>query len=324
MGDLITVILPVYNVSQYLYRCIKSVINQTYKNIEIILVDDGSTDESGCICDEFANLDQRIKVIHKENGGLSDARNAGIEIAKGEYLTFIDSDDYVDEDYVEYLYHLVCDNQALMSICSHTVVYDNGTVLKKETGEYQLLDSKVVLERILYDEDIDLSAWAKLYHKSLFEDIRFPVGRLFEDAATTYKFIDKSNQVMIGSSSKYYYMIRSNSISNASFSRKKLDLITSTKEMCDYCISRYPELKDAALRRLTYSYMSTLSQLANSKVKDKEVQKELMSFIRKNGLKVLLDSRSKNRDRLGIMSTFFGFYTYKCIWQFYRKITGRI
>lgn len=324
MDDLITVILPVYNVSQYLHRCIKSVISQTYKNIEIILVDDGSTDNSGSICDEYKDIDHRIKVIHKVNGGLSDARNAGIEIATGEYLTFIDSDDYIDEDYVKYLYGLVKEGQTLMSICSHTVVYDNGTVLKKETGERQKLESKTVLDRILYDEDIDLSAWAKLYHKSLFKDIRFPVGRLFEDAATTYKFIDKSGYVMIGSQSKYYYMIRSNSISTVGFSRKKIDLITSTKEMCDYCENKYPELKSGALRRLTYSYLSTLSQLANSNVKDIEIQKELMSFIRKNGLKVVCDKRSKNRDRLGIISTFLGYHVYKYMWHFYRKVTGRI
>ncbi len=324
MNELISVILPIYNVSQYLKRCVDSVMTQTYKNIEIILVDDGSTDDSGIICDEYAKVDSRIKVIHKQNGGLSSARNAGIDEAKGEYLTFIDSDDYVDEDYVEFLYTLVCEYNVKMSIASHTVVYENGTVLKKETGERQCLDAHKVLERILYDEDIDLSAWAKMYHKSLFENIRFPVGRLFEDAATTYQFVYASEKVAIGSESKLYYMIRNNSISNIGFSRKKIDLITSTKEMSDFCIEKYPDLKKAGLRRLTYAYMSTLSQLANSQVKDIEVQKDLMRFIRKNGMSVLLDPRSKNRDRLGIVSTFLGFNCYKMIWNFYRKLSGRI
>lgn len=324
MNELISVILPIYNVSEYLERAINSVITQTYKNIEIILVDDGSTDDSGIICDRFADTDSRIKVIHKQNGGLSSARNAGIEIALGEYLTFIDSDDYVDEDYVEYLYKLVCEYNVPMSICSHTVVYENGTVLKKETGERQCLDAHKVLERILYDEDIDLSAWAKMYHKSLFKNIRFKEGRLFEDAATTYKFVYESQRIALGSESKLYYMIRNNSISNIGFSRKKIDLITSTKEMSDFCVEKYPDLKKAGMRRLIYAYMSTLSQLANSSVKDIEVQKDLMKFIRKNGMSVLLDPRSKNRDKLGIVSTFFGFNFYKFIWNFYRKLTGRI
>jgi hypothetical protein len=211
-----------------------------------------------------------------------------------------------------------------MSICSHRVVYENGTVLEKQTGERGSLDRKVVLERILYDEDIDLSAWAKLYHRSLFDSIRFPVGRLFEDAATTYRFVYESGQIALGSVSKLNYMIRGNSISNAGFTRKKMDLITSTAEMAAFCVEKYPDLEKAALRRLTYAYLSTLSQLANSQVRDKQAQKELMGFIRKHGFSVLMDPRSKTRDKLGIASTFFGFHFYRFIWNFYRKLTGRI
>ena len=324
MDSLISVIIPVYNVSQYLARCVNSVIAQNYQNIEIILVDDGATDDSGQMCDAFALQDPRVRVVHKTNGGLSSARNAGIQIARGEYLTFIDSDDYVDTDYVEFLYRLICQYPAKMSICSHTVMYDNGTVLHKATEEQGLLDSRTVLERILYDEDIDLSAWAKLYHRSLFETILFPEGRLFEDAATTYRYIHASGQVALGLSSKLYYMIRSNSISNASFTEKKLDLITSTQEMADFCKANYPGLDKAADRRLMHAYLSTLSQLANSSVNNPPVKKQLMGYIRKHGLSVLLDPRAKNRDRLGIVSTVFGFRFYQWSWNLYRKITGRI
>ena len=161
--ELISVILPIYNVEKYLEKCLKSVINQTYKNLEIILVDDGSKDNSPQICDEYAVKDKRIVVIHKSNGGLSDARNAGIEIAKGKYITLIDSDDYVEKDYVQFLYQLIKENNAEMSICSHTVLYTNGTRIEKETGEHLVLDPKTTLEKILYDEGIDLSAWAKMY-----------------------------------------------------------------------------------------------------------------------------------------------------------------
>ncbi len=323
MEALISVIVPVYNVAEYLTRCVESIIAQTYKNLEIILVDDGSTDDSGVMCDNYLNKDSRIKVIHKQNGGLSSARNAGIDIALGEYLTFIDSDDYVDVDYVEFLYKLADLHKAKMTICSHTVYYDNGTVLKNETGENALLDSKTVLERILYDEDIDLSAWAKLYQRSLFASIRFPVGRLFEDAATTYLFVHESGLVAIGLESKLNYMIRSNSISNAKFTEKKLDLITSTNEMANFCKANYPELSKAADRRVMYAYLPTLSQLANSNVKNKPIQKSLMKYIRKHGLSVLFDRRAKNRDRMGILSAMFGFGFYKLLWNTYRKLTGR-
>ncbi len=324
MEALISVIVPVYNVSEYLPRCVESITAQTYQNIEIILVDDGATDNSGILCDEYALRDSRIKVVHKENGGLSSARNAGIQIAKGEYLTFVDSDDYIDADYVEFLYTLICRHQTKMSICAHTVFYDNGTVLKKETGEHGLLESRTVLERILYDEDIDLTACAKLYHCSLFETIRFPEGRLFEDAATTYRFVYESGQAALGLESKYNYMIRSNSISTANFSEKKLDLITSTKEMGDFCKSVYPELTKAADRRVMYAYLSTLSQLVNCNAKNPKIQKFLMGYIRKNGMAVLCDPRAKKRDKIGILSTVFGFSFYKLIWNTYRKLTGRI
>lgn len=314
---------PLYNVSAYLKRCIDSVVQQTYENLDIILVDDGSTDNSGVICDDYMSLDSRIRVIHKENGGLSDARNKGIEMAKGKYITFIDSDDYVDDDYIEYLYRLIKKYNTKMSICSHTVVYDNGTLLNKETGEENVISSENVLERILYDEDIDLSTWAKLYDLSLFKNIKFPVGRLYEDAATTYKLVHECNKVAIGLKSKLNYMIRNDSITNVTFSKRKLDLITSTKEMTDFVKDNYPHLSKAADRRLIYAYLSTLSQLANSSVKDKDVECFLMDYIKDNGNKVLIDKRSKTRDKIGILSTKFGFRFYQVIWVMYKKITGR-
>jgi glycosyltransferase involved in cell wall biosynthesis len=301
---------------------------QTYPDFELILVDDGSPDNCPAMCDAWAERDSRIVVIHQANGGPSAARNAGIDWAfqhsNSEWLTFIDSDDYVTEDYVEFLYGLVIKYHTKMSICSHTVIYENGTVLQKETGEEACLDSKTVLERILYDEDIDLSAWAKLYHKSLFKEIRFPVGRLFEDAATTYRFVYDSQTVAVGLKSKLFYMIRNNSISNCAFSVKKMDLIISTEEMAQFCGKHYPELINAGKRRLMYAYLSTLSQLANSNTKNTEVQKKLIKFIRKNGISVFLDPRAKNRDRLGILSAFCGFRLYKLFWGVYRKLTGRI
>lgn len=323
MNELITVVLPIYNVSAYLKRCIESVIHQTYENLDIILVDDGSTDDSGIICDEYASIDSRITVVHKENGGLSDARNKGIELAKGQFITFIDSDDYIDDDYVEYLYNLIKRYNTRMSICSHTIVYDNGTILNKETGEEDVLSSERVLERILYDEDIDLSTWAKLYDISLFKSIKFPVGRLYEDAATTYKLVHECNYIAIGLKSKLYYMIRNNSITNVTFSKKKLDLITSTKEMTDFVKCHYPQLSNAANRRLIYAYLSTLSQLANSSIKDKNVENLLMNYIKTYGNDVLMDKRSKMRDKIGILSTKLGFRFYKFIWNLYKNITGR-
>ena len=186
------------------------------------------------------------------------------------------------------------------------------------------MDAKTVLERILYDENIDLSAWAKLYKTGLFEEIRYPKGRVFEDAATTYKLVDKSKKISIVSKSIYNYIIRNNSITNYKFTKKKMDLIISTQEMCDYIKNKYPDLEKACDRRLMYAYLSTLSQLAKSKEKFPEEQKQLTTYIKKNGKKILKDSRVPKRDKLGIISLTFGFKIYKILWKMYSKISGRI
>ena len=323
MENLITIVVPVYNVEKYLKKCIESIINQTYKNLEIILVDDGSPDNCGKICDDYKKQDSRIKVIHKKNGGLSDARNAGIDIANGEYITFIDSDDYIDDDYVELLYNAIVKDKTDMVISSHKVIYDNGTILEKETGERSILNSKEVLKRILYDEGIDLSAWAKLYKIELFRKVRYPKGRLFEDAATTYKLVDKCKNISIVSKSTYNYMIRENSITNLNFSEKKLDLIKSTEEMCDYVQNKYPDLEIACNRRLMYAYLSTLTQLARSKKRFPKEEKILMDYIKENRKKILKDKRVPRRDKFGIISTILGFEFYSFSWKVYKRITGR-
>ena len=323
MKELISVVIPIYNVEKYLRRCIDSVIKQTYENLEIILVDDGSQDNCAEICDEYAINDSRIKVIHKLNGGLSDARNSGIDIASGKYITFIDSDDYVTKDYIEVLYNALKADMTDLAISSHKVIYENGTVIEKATGEKSILSSKEVLERILYDDGIDLSAWAKLYKIELWNDVRYPKGRLFEDSATTYKLIDKCDKVTIISKATYNYMIRNSSITNVKFSNKKLDLIKSTQEMCTYVKKRYPDLEKATNRRLMYAYLSTLTQLIKSNEKNDEIEEYLYYYIEENSKKVLIDKKVPTRDKLALISTKFGLKFYKIIWKIYEKITGR-
>lgn len=320
---LISVIVPIYKVEKYLDRCIQSIINQTYKNLEIILVDDGSPDNCPKMCDEWAKKDKRIKVIHKENGGLSDARNNGIETSNGEYLTFIDSDDYVDQEYVLSMVKRILNDNSDMVISSHKVIFDNGNIIDKATNERCCLNSETILERMLYDNGIDVSAWAKLYKKSLFDDIKFPIKRLYEDSATTYKLIDKSSKISINYISNYNYIIRNNSISQCDFNLKKMDLILSTEEMCSFISSKYPKLEKACNRRLMYAYLSTLSQLALSNTRFKNVEKKLMNYIKTNRKIVLKDKKIPKRDRLGLISTMFGFKFYKFIWRSYKKIFKR-
>lgn len=318
----ISVIIPMYKVEEYLKKCIESILKQTYANLEIIFVDDGSPDKCGEICEEYKKKDSRIKVIHKENGGLSDARNKGIDVATGKYVTFIDSDDYIEENYIEFLYNLMKKYNADISIGSHKIIYNNRIIDKSTYKEFSE-NSEKVLEKILYDDGVDLSAWGKLYKIELFNEIRFPKGRLYEDSATTYKLIDLANVIAVSSRPIYNYVMRNNSISQGDFNLKKMELITSTNEMTDFIKKEYPNLEKACNRRMMWAYLSTLSQLAKSKKRNKDVEKQLLYYINKNRNKVLKDKKISNRDKFGIYASMFGFKFYKFIWNNYLKITKR-
>ena len=319
---LVSIVVPVYNIKGYIGKCIDSLIMQTYKNIEIILVDDGSTDGSAEICETYAKRDERIMIIHKENGGLSDARNEGIENATGEYISLVDGDDFVDKYYIERQYRALSKYNADMAITSHSVVYPKKTIDMSTKEEYTD-NPEGILRQILYDEGIDLSAWGKLYKKNLFNNIKYPKGRLFEDSATTYKLIDACDIIAVDSVSVYNYVMRSDSIVNKDFSKNKMDLITSTQEMTDYVREKYPELSRGCDRRMMYAYLSTLSQLAKSKVDDKKSECELMLYIKTNRRKILKDNNLPKRDRLALWSTFLGFRFYRFAWWLYSVASGR-
>lgn len=200
MEELISVIVPIYNVEKYLNKCIESIINQSYSNLEIILVDDGSKDSSGIMCDSYILKDKRIKVIHKENGGLSDARNVGLDKAKGEYIVFIDSDDWIDEKMIEILYNIIKKNNSDISICDYFLAYNEEIQTQKEDIEIINLSNIEALKTI-YDKDLGVCmivAWNKLYKRNLFkDDIRYPYGKIHEDEFTTYKLLYKAKKNII-------------------------------------------------------------------------------------------------------------------------------
>ena len=194
---LISVIVPVYNVEKYLPQCLDSIKNQTYTNLEIILVDDGSTDSSGIICDNAATKDKRIKVIHKENMGISHTRNIGIQNSSAELISFIDSDDYVNENYIQYLYNLLNKSKSDIAIGAHIIEYNSGNLHYKGIGKdlEESYSPNQVLQEILLDKNVDISVWGKLFYKSLFNNIEFPVGKKFEEPATIYKVIENAKRM---------------------------------------------------------------------------------------------------------------------------------
>lgn len=317
----VSVIIPVYKVEKYIHRCVDSVLNQTYRNLEIILVDDGSPDNCPTICDEYASLHSNVRVIHKENGGLSDARNAGIDVAEGDFITFIDSDDYVEKNYVEVLLNNMLKDHADISCCKHLAVYGDR-IVKEYTGNYYVLDTEKALEMMLYHDDMDVSAWGKLYRKELFDGIRFPVGRYYEDAATTYRLIDRANVIVLDSRPLYNYIMRDDSITNDAFSDRKMDLIKSTEEMTSFIKWKYPELTQACDRRLLYSYLSTLTQTLKDKDVDKKTTDMLVSYVKKNGHVVLNDKKAPMRDKIAIISAGLGYGVFRFCWNTYSFFRG--
>lgn len=239
MNCKISVIVPVYKVEEYLDRCINSILNQTFKDFELILVDDGSPDKCGLICDKYAQKDSRIKVIHKENEGLSAARNTGIEIAKGEYIAFVDSDDYIDKRMYEELYNASINNKSDIVICDYQKIYSNNEINNyKLVKKYQIENlSKIQALSRLYDVDSSayIVAWNKLYKRSLFDQLRYPNGRLYEDEFITYKLLYYSNNITYLPLRLYYYMQREDSITSMKKnSEDRLDVIFAFKERLEF------------------------------------------------------------------------------------------
>lgn len=234
----ISVIVPIYNVEQYLEKCIKSICRQSYSNLEIILVDDGSPDHCGEICESWKQEDDRIRVIHKENGGLSDARNAGIEIATGEYLVFIDSDDYIHPNMIEYLYQACEQNQAEIAVCEYKSVSDayEPDLQKQQVVEHIVLDTPDKKLEYQYEKKIDVCtvAWNKIYRRRLFENVRYPKGKIHEDEFTTYKLFYTAQRIVYIPLELYYYVQRSNSIMGEGFQKKTLYRLDAYEEKLDF------------------------------------------------------------------------------------------
>lgn len=231
---LISVIVPVYNVEKYLHRCVDSIIHQSYHNLEIIIVDDGSTDDSAVMCDEYSALDNRIVVIHKQNGGLSSARNEGIDIAHGEYLSFIDSDDYIDKFMLEKLYTALTENDADISVCNYQNVYENDFQGMHIVNQEIKFNVVTPLEAISKTDNLEqmysVVAWNKLYKKELFLNIRYAEGYIHEDAIIMHRLFGECEKIVIIPDRLYFYQRRNGSIMGIGFNIERLDLVRAMSD----------------------------------------------------------------------------------------------
>lgn len=256
-SDLISIIIPIYNVQNYLNKCVESVLEQTYDNLEIILVDDGSTDSSSEICDKIKEEDDRIVVIHKVNGGLSDARNAGIEISKGKYLFFLDADDYLAKNAIELMHNRIVAEKADLAICNFTWTNSVGEKFCREDVICnEVLNKDDLLGKLIKaDNFYYVVAWNKLYSRKLFDNLRFSYGKIHEDEFIVHRIFGQCNKAVSVSDILYYYIKTNNSITTSNTTIKRLDYIEALDDRIKYYKENgYDECAEETLKLLWWVY----------------------------------------------------------------------
>lgn len=282
MKELISVIIPVYNVERYLKKCVNSILNQTYQNIEVILVDDGSLDSSGVICDQLKEQDTRVHVIHKKNGGLSDARNAGLEQANGDYYYFIDSDDFVDMTILEELYSNLVKTKADISLCD-LIYCDEDMKNLNEIYHHQNIPTVVLSKKeywnlLMKDENAALIvAWNKLYKKEIFQKLRYPVNKLHEDEFILQDIIEQCDSICMVGKPLYYYLQRKNSIMGASSIHADIDKVEALFRRALYFFESSQDFFAQKTLKLGMQYYSGIERKLSDK-KDQKIQKKLKSL----------------------------------------------
>ena len=274
--DLISVIVPIYKVEAYLDRCVQSIVDQSYKNLEIILVDDGSPDRCPEMCESWAKKDPRIHVVHKKNGGLSDARNAGMAIATGKFITFLDSDDWIDPNMYELLYQRINEDHSDISACGVEMFWEDGSrdpCMLTAPGNH-VLDQRQAMSAILQESLLKQPVWYKLYKADLIRDLLFPVGKYHEDAFWSYLAIARAKCVSVFDTPCYHYAQRKGSIMGESYSLRRLDSLEAKELQLQYMKEYFPEFIPLSHEKLLSSCLYA-AQMSLRYMKGEEKQKAL-------------------------------------------------
>lgn len=306
---LISVIVPCYNVEKYVSQCLDSILRQSYSNLEIILVDDGSSDDTGFICENYSLKDKRVSVIHKKNGGQSDARNVGINSANGEYITFIDSDDMIADIYIEFLYKLCINYKSEIAGCSflefRDLIIEN---IAKKTTSYknEVLDSIKAVEIFLYQTHKFNAVCGWLYHKKLFDNLCFKKGIIYEDLDIFYKLFLKTNIVVFSTKILYYYRKSEHSTLCSKFNMSRLAVLDVCRNIIEYMHKTKPEIVPAAESRYI-SALFNIMTLTNDDVKFRHIQEVCWNEIVRLRRKVLKDNHIRIKNRLILILSYCGF-----------------
>lgn len=320
----ISIIIPVYNVEKYLRRCVDSVLNQTFKNIEIILVNDGSKDNCGKICDEYKQQDSRVKVFHKENGGLSSARNSGLEIAKGQFIGFVDSDDWVASDMYEHLYNIITENECDIAKCDAQKVSSSKDIRNNnDKAKIEILTKDEAIFLLLKTSKM-LPVWVRLYKAALFKDIRFPEGRINEDLLSSYQLFSNCKKIVVSNSKKYYYFQGNVSITRSGLGYKDFDYIYACDQILELVTKENMKFKKYAEHKRHRAAFTLLAKLAyfgpdinNSNVD--EQRKSLLKELRANIVSLLFSSVIPMNRKILMILVCINFNLLKVVFMIYKR-----
>lgn len=301
MKPVISIIVPIYKVEKYLKRCIDSILNQTFKDFELILVNDGSPDGCGEICDDYSKKDNRIKVIHKKNGGLSDARNCGIDIASGEYIGFVDSDDFIHRDMYKILYELSKKNDFDIVQCKYKkfIRSANFEDFNNKKLNFKVYSSRDAIRNLIDNNNLNVNVWNKLYKRSLFDGVRFPKEKIHEDEFITYKLFYKSNSIVYCDEELYYYFQNDEGIMRSTDLIKRFDRIEALEQRSEFLFSNNEiELYEQSNCSLFFYLTKLYFLMVNNKNIDEEYMNLLKNHIKYITFKIDGSKKLSNANRI--------------------------
>ncbi|MDR7000613.1 glycosyltransferase involved in cell wall biosynthesis [Neobacillus niacini] len=269
MKPAISIIIPVHNTEAYISGCLESILTQTFENFEVILINDGSTDKSGAICDKYAELDSRVKVIHKGYGGVSSARNTGVKFAQGEYIGFVDGDDYIDKNMYKELYDLCEKTKSDISICKLGRKVNGKLINEGQDSFIKEMENKEAMRELFKGVLYRFSLCNKLFKRKCFENIHFPEDRIHEDLSTTYRFFANAEKVVYTNNIGYIYVKRENSILTTKYHEKRLDAFIGWDEILEFMEKHYPQLSNEYISSFVYGCVDNIYYILDQ-VKNKE------------------------------------------------------